>query len=602
MKKLLVFGCITGLALMFGLALAASPQDTYVFQTIGAIDTLDPEVAYDTASSEIIQNVYDTLYEYKGVSTTEYVPALATSYKISDDSKTYTYTLRQGVKFHSGNPMTCEDVQWSLRRDLVINSSDSGNWFLADPLLGAQGNANDYVTAQAKAAGVDTSASDWDPSSWSGADKAYSDYWNKITNAVKCLDDHTIQFNLDHVDPAFFVKLMFPSASVIDSKTAIAHGEWDGTEKTYRDWVGKDVRQYWLNMHDAGTGPYQIVSADANKQVATRFDGYWGKAPAIKNVIVEYVKDQSARFLALKQGDADRVNAGDLATALAQLQGAPGVNVESNPDWSSAAVGVIFFNQKINMQGNSDVGSGKLDGKGIPSDFFSDINARKCFAYSFDQKAFINQVLAGHGVELTMGLPPSFLGYNKNLPVYDLNPEKAEQYCKKAWDGKLWDTGFTLTATYNTGNTSRQAVLSIIKKNLEALNPKFHINIRGISWPDYLKVVDNSAATMFALGWAPDYMDPTDYIPTFYHGYFTQYYHYNNAKIDKLIKQAGSITDPQQRALLYEQIGSIAYDTVPFVPYPTVTPFLFIRSDLKGAYYNSAIGGGSFYWKDVSKQ
>ena len=69
-----------------------------------SIDTLDPALAYDTASGEIIQNTYDTLIFYKGTSTSEFVPLLASEMPtISADGKTYTFKIRTGVKFHNGD-------------------------------------------------------------------------------------------------------------------------------------------------------------------------------------------------------------------------------------------------------------------------------------------------------------------------------------------------------------------------------------------------------------------------------------------------------------------------------------------------------------------
>jgi peptide/nickel transport system substrate-binding protein len=573
MKKLLLTIAVTALATA---ALAAAPANTYVYQTIGGIDTLDPPLAYDTASGEVLGNIYETLYSYQGESITEFEPALATSYEISDDEMTYTFHLRDGVKFHSGNTMTCRDVEYSIERDLVVNSSDSGVWFLAESLLGTTENA----------------------------DNDESVTWERIDAAVECADDMTVVFTLDHIDPAFFAKLMFVNASVVDSAWAIDQGMWDGTEATWRDWVGRDMRQEALQLAASGTGAYRLLSAGENRQVAEAFPDYWGGEPPLKNVIIEAVEDQSSRILSLKAGDADRIDGGDLATVLTQLEGAPYVQVLSSPDWASTSVGVVFFNQKIVEANNSDIiGSGQLDGTGIPGDFFSDIDVRKCFAYSFDQQTFIDHVLVGHGEILTMALPASFLGYDPDLPVYDLDPEKAEEHCRAAWDGQLWDKGFTFTATYNEGNTSRQAALEIIKANIEDLNPKFTMDVRGIAWPDFLELQRNEKASAFVLGWAPDYADSNNYIDTFYlsTGYFAKSYGFNNPEMDALINAANATTDMDERASLYNQVGQLAYDLAPVVPYPANTPFLFVSEALKGAYFNNMYGSGGFLWKDVSK-
>lgn len=573
MKKLLF---AVALSLLAAAAFAAAPADTYVYQTIGGIDTLDPLLAYDTASGEVLGNIYETLYSYAGESITEFEPALATSFEISDDELTYTFHLREGVKFHSGNTMTCRDVEYSIERDLVVNSADSGVWFLSESFLGTSDNAD--------------------------ADDSIT--WERIDAAVECSDDMTVVFTLDHVDPAFFAKLLFVNASVIDSAWAMEQGMWDGTEATWRDWVGRDMRQEGLQLAASGTGAYRLLSADENRQVAEAFPDYWAGEPPLKNVIIDSVEDQSSRILALKQGDADRIGQGDLATVLTQLEGAPGVQVLSSDNWASTSVGTVFFNQRIVEANNSDIiRSGQLDGDGIPGDFFSDLDLRKCFAYSFDQQTFIDQVLVGHGTILTMALPASFLGYDANLPYYDLDPEKAEEHCRAAWEGAVWENGFNFTATYNEGNTSRQAALEIIKANIEDLNPKFNMEVRGISWPDFLELQRSEKASTFVLGWAPDYADSSNYIDTFYlsTGYFAKSYGFNSPEMDELINAANATTDTAERADLYNRVGELAYELVPNLPYPANTPFLFVSEALQGAYFNNMYGTGGFLWKDVSK-
>jgi len=164
MKK--IFSSLMALLLLGSVALAQTPADTYVYVTFGAIDTLDPEGSYDTSSWSVIENVYETLYSYAGDSITEYEPTLATSYEVSEDGMVYTYSLREGVSFHSGNAFTCADVEYSMERNLVMNDPSSGIWFLAEALLGTGSNAND--------------------------DESIT--WELIDGSVECFDDFTVQY------------------------------------------------------------------------------------------------------------------------------------------------------------------------------------------------------------------------------------------------------------------------------------------------------------------------------------------------------------------------------------------------------------------------
>jgi peptide/nickel transport system substrate-binding protein len=576
-KFLLTLGA---LAFVYSGAFAQTGPDTYVHLTFGPMDSLDPAHAYDTASGVAIENIFERLVGYVGDSVTEFEPQLATEWEISEDGLTYTYTLRQGVVFHSGNPFTCADVEYSIKRALVTNHPSSGVWFLAETLVGTQDNANSYL-------GEDAS------------DEAYAEYWQRIDNSVVCLDDYTVQFNLQQIDPSFFVKLMSNVASIVDKQHAIDNGLWDGTEETWRDWVGVDLREHGLHANTSGTGAYRLVSWDGTTLIAERFEDYWGEAPAIQTVVIDVVEETSTRILALQQGDADRITL-DRAS-LAQVRGSPGVTIHERDEWVSTTVGVLFFNHAINMNGNPDVGTGQL-GSGIPSNFFADVDLRKCFAYSFDQQAFIDQVLQGEGQALTMVLPPSFLGYDPDIPLYDLDPERAEEHCRAAHGGAVWEQGFEFTATYNAGNVIRQAALEIVKENIEALNPRFRMNIRALSWPEFLNHTDQGFGTMFALGWAPSYADSDYMIHPFYHkdGFYSGRTNYANEEMTALVEAARQTVDEEERAAYYRQIGWLGYEEVPFLAYPSPTLFIVTRDNIEGVYLNPMYGG-QFLWKDISK-
>ena len=584
---------ILALGLLGAMAYAATGPDTYVHMTYGEVDSLDPAQAYDTASGAILENIYETLYSYKGQSITKYEPVLATSYSVSEDGKTYTFKLRKGVKFHSGGTMTCKDVEYSIKRLLVTNPGDSAGWFYAESLIGYDGaNAKDYFEGKATQADLDK-------------------YWNAIDNAVQCADDYTVQFHLIKKDPSFFVKLMYTASSIVDSKYAIAHGEWSGTKKDWYDWAGKDLREGFLHNHDAGTGAYKLVKWDGKDVYAERFDDYWGGKPQMKNIIIKVVDEQATRIQALKAGDADRITVNDRATLETQIRGMANAKILESDKWLGAAASAVFFNQKISAKDNALIGSGKLDGNGIPANFFTDVNVRKAFAFSFDQDAIIKDLYMGKAVPLTMALPPSFLGYDPNIPIYNLDPDKAEEYFKRAWGGKLWKTGFTMTIAYNSGNTTRKAVAEILKQNIEALNPKFKINVKAMPWPQFLAAYKNGQLPALVLGWGADYADPDNFIYVYYHsnGYFAKKIGYSNPEMDKLIEKARSIADFGKRTTYYSRVGWLAYDDVPVLPLPRPTGWMVLAKNVytKGApagmdVYNNPMRSGSYLWKDIIKK
>ena len=77
-------------------------------------DSLDPHLAVAAGTKEVMFNVFEGLM--KPTSTGDLTPAVAESYTVSEDRLTYTFTLREGVKFHNGDEVTAEDVVYSISR------------------------------------------------------------------------------------------------------------------------------------------------------------------------------------------------------------------------------------------------------------------------------------------------------------------------------------------------------------------------------------------------------------------------------------------------------------------------------------------------------
>ncbi len=574
MRKTLVPIALVGLGL--GLALAVTPKNTYVEILQDVPGTLDPSQAYDTGSGQFTENVYEQLLGYKGADLKVLVPLLATEYKPSDGGKTWTFTLRKNVKFQNGDAFTCDDAEYTFRRSVIVNNPNSwGGVVLGTTMFGTPDNAKD------------------DPSI----------SWDRIEKAISCNASGQLVFKLATPDASWPYKMAFTSAGIIDRKYASAGGEWSGTEKDWKAWIGKDLQEAngFLNQNMMGSGPYQLVSKGQNQYVFKAFEGYWAGKPKLENVILQVVPEEATRVLALQKGDADSTGGTLSRPTLKQLEGVAGVKVID--DLPNLAQSVIFMNQ--NIKDPAVLGGGKLDEKGMPANFFGDIDVRRAFSATYDYDRHIKEILLGKGKRRTMALPESFLGYDASIPMPSFNLEKSKALFKKAWGGKLWDAGFTLVIKYNQGNTTRKRVAELLKQNVEAINPKFHVDVQVIPFAQFTQDQQASKLAMSVGGWAPDYPDADDYIPIFYGsarvgGYYAPATNFENKTIDSAIQQARQTTNPAKRESLYKLIGRIAADQVPVIVLPTGINFLTVRDDLKGYYYNNAVSG-IYLWKDLSK-
>ena len=117
MKKLLAASAIVASLVLTGAANADSPKPggSIVMTYKDDLATLDPAVGYDWQNWGIIRSLFDGLMDYKP-GTTELVPDLAESYTLSDDGRTYTFKLRQGIAFQNGRPLVAADIKYSLER------------------------------------------------------------------------------------------------------------------------------------------------------------------------------------------------------------------------------------------------------------------------------------------------------------------------------------------------------------------------------------------------------------------------------------------------------------------------------------------------------
>jgi len=470
----------------------AKNPDTMIVATIGEPETLDPAWAYDTASGEIIFNIYDTLIFYDREHVDKFIPVIAEAVPsvenglVRDNGLTIIFPIREGIKTHYGGEITPEDVEYSFERLMVMDRDGGPSWMLLEPLLGVQStrseNGSIVVTAE------------------------------QIDKAVE-VEGRNVIFHLAKPYPltVFFQILSQTWSSVIDKECAIAHGAWPGTWENWTEY--NNPAEPELQEADCGSGPFMLEAWEHGKQVSlVRFDDYFRGPAQLKRAVVKSVDEWSTRKLMFIQGDADIVYVP--RQYIKELEGIEGIRcVKDLPTTQNDA---IFFTMKIDPT-SPYIGSGKLDGEGIPPDFFSDIDVRLGFAYAIDYDRLVNEVFLGEakhvpgpGVE---GLP----FFNPDQPVYTLDLNKAKEHFQRAWGGQVWEKGFKIVILYNTGNEERKAVSEMLKENLESLNPKFKVEVRAVEWPIYLKAMVRGQLPVFIIGWLADYPDMHNFVFPYMH-------------------------------------------------------------------------------------
>ena len=200
---------------------------------------------------------------------------------------------------------------------------------------------------------------------------------------------------------------------------------------------------------------------------------------------------------------------------------------------------MIGFNFKINPVANENIGSGKLDGDGIPPDFFTDKDVREAFAYSIDYDAYLRDVLRGQARRPVGVIPEGMLGHLERPPKYVFDLKRAEDHFRRAHGGKLWEKGFKLKTAVSAGADMNLAVMQVLKRGVESVNPKFSIEIRQLQSSSTLAEVRARKVPIFLEGWTADYPDPHNFVFPYYDtdGYYPTQEGYSNPEIDRLIAE-----------------------------------------------------------------
>ncbi|MDO9072115.1 MAG: ABC transporter substrate-binding protein [Rubrivivax sp.] len=238
---------------------AATPKDTLVVAlAFDDIISLDPAEAFEISAGELMGNGYDRLLRYDVNDPSKLLPDLAVKWSVSADGKTYSFELRPGVKFASGNALTAEDVVFSLQRAVLLDKTPAF-------ILTQFGLSKANVAERVKQTGPLTLTIE--------TDKAYAP-----TLVYNCLTANI--------------------AAVVDKKLVLS-------KELQKDGVG-DLGTGWLKTGYAGSGPMKIREWRANEIVALeRNDNYWGPKAKLGRVIYRHIKESATQRLLLEKGDAD---------------------------------------------------------------------------------------------------------------------------------------------------------------------------------------------------------------------------------------------------------------------------------------------------------
>jgi peptide/nickel transport system substrate-binding protein len=553
-----------------GPAIPYKNDGIFVQMTIGEPETLDPAAAYDTSSAEQIDYAYETLVDYDGEKSADFVAQLATAWVWNAADKTWTFTIRPNVKFHEGGTLSAEDVEYTFERAMIYDRLGGPIWMFFEPLFGI------YEFVDTTYAAVDA--------------------------AVE-VSGNNVVFKL--VDAGY--KLIWLQticgqwASILDKEWCVANGEWDGTEADAPNhYQVEDGTTYSWN-HMNGTGPWKLNQWEHGIQVKMeRFDGYWREPAPFDFVISQLVEEWTTRKQALLAGDADHIDVDKMY--IPEIEGV--ADLLKYKDLGDLVVTAIFMNQDIEATDNTYIGTGQLDGNGIPPDFFSDDDVRKGFLYAFDYETAIEEIMLGEAITPASPIVSGLFGYNPNAQRYTFNLTTAAEHLKKAWGGEVWAKGFKFTAIYNSGNDMRKAGMELLAENLFKINNKFQIAVQGLPWgTGVVPLLRSYRLVLYACGWMGDYPHAHNFVYPFMAktGTFSKFMASGYDELDAKINAALLETDPEEQLAKYYELQQIWYEDAPAIMAWQPAGRRWFTKYIHGFYFNPMTPGSPGPLYDMSK-
>ncbi len=606
--------------------------DTLIIATIGDLETLDPAWHYDTASATAIFNVYETLIFYDREKIDKFVPLLAAEVpslengliKTEPDGTTYiTFKIRQGIKFHEGGELTPKDVEYTFERGLLQDRAGGPQWVLLEPMLGVSVIESKDPNSPGLVEQLKAQIAQENPnlSPEEVAQRADEETCLKVKQSVE-VDGDKVIFKL--VEPFLPILQILAGTwgSILDKEWVISLGGWDGDCATWRQHHDPPVERSELFEKMNGTGPFKLERWIKGQEISfVRNEDYWREPAKLKRAVIKIVEEWSTRRLMLETGDADNIAVDrQFIDQLEPLLKEEYVGGEADPqklttknpqgtvrvykNLPGLVMGATFFNQKVVAEGNPYIGSGQLDGNGIPPDFFSDIDVRKGFQYAFNWDDYIKGALKGEAEQPKGPIIRGVFGFNPNQLTYRYDIEKAAEHFKKAWGGAVWEKGFKFTILYNSGNLTRKAAAEILERGVESLNPKFQIEVRDVPWPTLLQDITAKRLPLYIVGWLEDFHDPHNWVHPFlfskgaYAGFMSLPPELQQ-RLDELIIQARKELNVQKREQLYHELQRIAYEEAIELYLDQALGRRYERTWVHGWYYNPAYPGTYFYplWK-----
>ncbi len=475
-----------------------STSGSFFINIGGEPTTLNPLTSTDGYSQTVQGYIIEGLLE-RDLDTYEWKPALAEKWEVSKDNKVFTFTLREGVKWHDGKPLTVEDVKYSF--DAIF-----------DPTLN---------TAHMRP------------------------YYESIEK-VEIVDPRTIRFT---VKDDYFKNFDVCAGIAVIPK----HFYSDATRK-------KDHGKVLL-----GTGPYKFATYEKGKRIVLeRNEDWWGRKDPEESktwnyprLVLRFIQEENVITESFKKGDLDYIG----------LRPEAYVKKTDGPEW-----GTKLFKVKTVNKANKGY---TFVGWNMKHPILSDKKVRRALAMLYNRDLAMEKFEYNLSAHADGPTEPSSDFHSPRLKPTAFDPQGALKLLTDAgWkdtdgDGRLdkmiagKKTPFSITIL--EPNADYMKYLTIYKE--EAKKVGVELELKQIEWNSFIKLIDERKFEAVRLAWGPGAGDPDP--KQVWHSASqaggSNFNHYSNPEVDRLIDLARRTHDRVKRIEIQQKVGELISADDPYL-------------------------------------
>ncbi len=498
-------------------------KDTFTFGAAGAPKLFDPFYATDGETFRVTRQIHSGLLGVKP-GTADIQPELADSWEPSADGLSWTFKLKDGVKFSDGTDFNAEAVCYNM--DRMFNQKGAGQ----------------------------TAAEYWGYFFGSFSDKPEG----SLYKSCEVKDPSTAVITITRSTSSFPTILSLDSFSM-QSPTALKAGDANNVQAQ-----GDGFTYPAYAQAPVGIGPYKLDKYDeANKTVTlVANDTYYGDQPKTAKLVFKIIPDESTRRQELEAGSID------------------GYDLPNPVDWK----GLKESGNKVEVRPAFNILYMGLNPEKNPK--LKDLKVRQALSYALNRDQMVKSQLPEGANAASQFMPETVSGYNSDLTPYAYDPEKAKSLLKEAGaEGMTLQFAFP-TDVSRPYMPDPQKIHDAFKKDLEAVGIK--VQVTSKPWNGgYLDDVNNGNYDAWLLGWTGDYNAADNFLGTFFSNLDSNDFHTSvmpwGKALSEDLKKADAIVDVAEREAAYKKINQqIAEEYLPGLPISHSPPALVTSGKVNG--------------------